>query len=515
MTGELLTTDCNYNSPSTASNPTGCGVYDRRTDTYGDGFNSNGGRVVAMEWADDAIKVWSWVRGSEPSDIKSGSPLPRNPNWGTPAQVFSGSDVNIPANFKNHKIILDTTFCGDFTDAVWSSEGCAASTGFSTCAAFVGANPGAFSNAYWDINSIKVYQKKAQTNTTTTTSTHTSTFSSSSSSTMTTSVTTTSNTTTTTSSSHHYGNGTTTSHGPSSSGSGTTTNSNSATTSSHSHSRTSSTTSGSLTSNASSARASGTTSRSVTSTASSSSTSGSSWADWVDPKDQKTGNANPAVTGFPMGTGIVSSGSWGNWQTADAVTFITTTIRTTYVVPCSTGLQTKTATVTTSFVGGKQSTYTPAIPMTTYTTSCPAEWGFGGPITVTVPATQTITAYVPSATDGSKTSNGQGSGSNGSNGSHGNGNGDSNSRGSQSPSNANSAKQPASTMTTVVATPAAATSTSVQSSAQATGTGATDWSAWSNSNITNPIARFTGAGTRRAGYSLIAGFVAMGAALLL
>ena len=506
MTGELLTTDCDYNSPTDASNPTGCGVYDVRTDTYGTGFNTNG-RIVAMEWTDDAIKVWSWSRGSEPSDIQSGSPLPGSSAWGLPAQVFSGADANIPANFKNHKIMVDTTFCGDFAEAVWASEGCAASTQYDTCAAFVAGNPTAFVNAYWEINSIKVYQKTNQASSSTTSTTQSST---SSSSAISTSLTTTLSTSTiSTSTSRYFGNGTTTSVGSSTSGSTT-------------------------------IRSSGSTSGRVTSSASSSSTSGSSWADWIEPKDQKTGNANPVVTGFPMGAGV--SGAWSNWRTSEAVTYVTTTMTTTYVVPCSTGLETKTAAVTTSFVGGKKNTYTPSIPMSTYTTSCPAEWGFGGPVTVTAPATKTVSVYTSSATNGSKNSSGQSNSSNGdknggssstganssennksnnnynnqssnsANGSNNSSNGSQSSKdvnnsngSSNSNSNANDGwgngnnLNSASTKTSiasVVRTPAAtassnwsvwngaAANTNVQSSTQASSTSASvaDWSAWTNGN---------------------------------
>lgn len=37
-----------------------------------------------------------------------------------------------------------------------------------------------------------------------------------------------------------------------------------------------------------------------------------------------------------------------------------------------------------------QPTSMPAIPMTTYVTTCPPEWGFQGPVTVTIPVTVTV-----------------------------------------------------------------------------------------------------------------------------
>lgn len=65
-----------------------------------------------MEWTDSAISIWFFPRSAIPSDISGGSPNPTT--WGTPTTVFTGNTCNIPANFNNHQIIFDTTFCGDW-----------------------------------------------------------------------------------------------------------------------------------------------------------------------------------------------------------------------------------------------------------------------------------------------------------------------------------------------------------------------------------------------------------------
>lgn len=54
------------------------------------------------------------------------------------------------------KIVFDTTFCGDWAGNVWGSSATCSKLA-STCEAYVGANPAAFSEAYWLINSVKVY----------------------------------------------------------------------------------------------------------------------------------------------------------------------------------------------------------------------------------------------------------------------------------------------------------------------------------------------------------------------
>lgn len=66
-----------------------------------------------------------------------------------------GSSCNIDSFFANQNIVFDTTFCGDWAGNVWTGT-CASLA--STCDDYVGANPGAFAPAYWEINSVKVYQ---------------------------------------------------------------------------------------------------------------------------------------------------------------------------------------------------------------------------------------------------------------------------------------------------------------------------------------------------------------------
>ncbi|RAL66241.1 hypothetical protein DID88_005912 [Monilinia fructigena] len=134
---------------------TGCGQISKNTQTYGPGFNTNGGGVYAWEWTSSHIAIWFFPRSAIPANIQSGKPDPAT--WGTPTAKFAGSGCNIDNHFSEHNIVLDTTFCGDWAGQVWSSGGCAASTKSATCNAYVSANPTAFKNAYWIINSIKVY----------------------------------------------------------------------------------------------------------------------------------------------------------------------------------------------------------------------------------------------------------------------------------------------------------------------------------------------------------------------
>ncbi|QSZ33779.1 hypothetical protein DSL72_005351 [Monilinia vaccinii-corymbosi] len=146
----LLEADCNAGGGNT-----GCGQISQNTQSYGPGFNANGGGVYAWEWTSSYIAIWFFPRSAIPGDIQAGKPDPTT--WGAPTAKFAGSGCNIDQHFNGHNIVLDTTFCGDWAGQVWSSGGCAASTQAATCNAYVAANPAAFNNAYWIVNSIKVF----------------------------------------------------------------------------------------------------------------------------------------------------------------------------------------------------------------------------------------------------------------------------------------------------------------------------------------------------------------------
>ncbi|KAL1637071.1 hypothetical protein SLS56_000727 [Neofusicoccum ribis] len=152
MSGSVSSTDC-Y-AYATDDNE-GCAVKDSEADTFST-LNENGGGVFATELdpTNNKIQVWFFSRDSIPEDITSGSPDPTS--WGQPRALFQGG-CEVSSHFKDMNIIFDTTFCGDWAGNAWSSdETCSAKA--STCEDYVQNNPSAFKDAYWSINSLKVYQ---------------------------------------------------------------------------------------------------------------------------------------------------------------------------------------------------------------------------------------------------------------------------------------------------------------------------------------------------------------------
>ncbi|KAL9604531.1 MAG: hypothetical protein Q9219_000496 [cf. Caloplaca sp. 3 TL-2023] len=131
---------------------TGCSI---DAGPYGAKINSAGGTVYAMEWTSDGMSIWAWSGGSAPSDATGKAPDPSG--WGDPLANFpSGSSCEVDSFFKDQQIVFDTTFCGVWAGDVWPSDPDCSSLA-PTCEEYVQNNPSAFRDAYWTINSLKVY----------------------------------------------------------------------------------------------------------------------------------------------------------------------------------------------------------------------------------------------------------------------------------------------------------------------------------------------------------------------
>lgn len=153
FSGTISTPNCDVNAPGQPNNA-GCQILMSNSASYGTGFNQGQGGVYATEWTSDHISIWFFPRGAIPADIYSASPDPGN--WGQPAASFAGG-CDIDYFFSSHQIVFDTTFCGDWAANVWNTDP-VCSTKALTCEAFVQDNPAAFKDAFWSINSLKVFQ---------------------------------------------------------------------------------------------------------------------------------------------------------------------------------------------------------------------------------------------------------------------------------------------------------------------------------------------------------------------
>ncbi|KAF8588469.1 glycoside hydrolase family 16 protein [Ramaria rubella] len=153
------------NCASAESNNGGCGQQATSlNNTYGTGFNSNGGGVYAMVWDESGVAVYFFPRQTVPPDITGMAPQPQT--WGVPFARWPATNCNPFQFFQQHSVIFDTTLCGDWAGNVWSTAGapgqeqsCAQRTGFATCADFVQNSGSSFAQAYWEVRSVRLYQK--------------------------------------------------------------------------------------------------------------------------------------------------------------------------------------------------------------------------------------------------------------------------------------------------------------------------------------------------------------------
>ncbi|KAL3427500.1 endo-1,3(4)-beta-glucanase [Phlyctema vagabunda] len=150
QTGTAQTLNCNVDETANS----GCGITSDDPASYGPDFNDIQGGVYATQWTSDYIRIWFFRRGAVPADITAGEPDPSL--WGLPDSNFQGN-CDIDEHFADHSIIFDTTFCGDWGANVWKTDAVCSSLA-PTCVDYVASYPGAFQNAYWAVNSIKVYQ---------------------------------------------------------------------------------------------------------------------------------------------------------------------------------------------------------------------------------------------------------------------------------------------------------------------------------------------------------------------
>ncbi|KAH9985818.1 glycoside hydrolase family 16 protein [Russula compacta] len=156
QTGTTTSTNCD----TSVNSNEGCGVsFTNSGPNYGAQFNLNGGGYWAMSKSQSSgIQVWFWPRNSPdiPPEICNGAEvLTPNPTWGAPAANFPmyPNYCDYSSHFNAHIIVFDLTLCGDWAGAVWPTSGC----GTATCVDYVNNNPSAFSEAYWEINSLRVY----------------------------------------------------------------------------------------------------------------------------------------------------------------------------------------------------------------------------------------------------------------------------------------------------------------------------------------------------------------------
>jgi len=144
-------TNCDVNAAGEYSNQ-GCGIIGA-ANTMGSPFNSGGGGVYSTQWdPSSGINMWFWPRGKIPADITNNAPNPAG--WGLPYAKWTFGGNCPSSHFQNHQVIFDLTFCGDWAGSTFTSD----CPGLGTCNQYVQYNPQQFTEAYWNVSYVKVFQ---------------------------------------------------------------------------------------------------------------------------------------------------------------------------------------------------------------------------------------------------------------------------------------------------------------------------------------------------------------------
>lgn len=156
--GQLQGADCNEGSGAmgcSIHSPANTSSLGENFASAGHAFNAQGGAVYVTEWLPTGIKIWAFARNAVPTALNWENPS--TVGFPTPLAAFSGAGCDYSKAFKDMVLIINTDFCGDWAGKVWSASGAEKATGVESCDAYVAQNPEKFTEAFWEISSIKVY----------------------------------------------------------------------------------------------------------------------------------------------------------------------------------------------------------------------------------------------------------------------------------------------------------------------------------------------------------------------
>ncbi|KAJ6543759.1 glycoside hydrolase family 16 protein [Mycena vulgaris] len=153
----FLITSLQLNCDTNVNSNAGCGIILGQSQSYGPSFNANGGGWYTIERTNAFISVWFWPRNAPnlPAGVKAGgrslvglAAIQALNVSGHPVANFPNTNCDLAQFFAANNIIINLTFCGD-----WAGQ-----PDISACTNYVDNNPTAFSNAYFQLNSINIYE---------------------------------------------------------------------------------------------------------------------------------------------------------------------------------------------------------------------------------------------------------------------------------------------------------------------------------------------------------------------
>ncbi|KAI0031213.1 hypothetical protein K488DRAFT_52606 [Vararia minispora EC-137] len=143
--------DCSAGNPVGAQ---GCSSNSTDQNTVGPNFSNVGGGIWITELASTGISIWFFERANIPQSLKGNATSLDTSTFGTPAFNVPSTSCNVGSVFKPQSLIFDITLCGEAdynqTQTCASRGACLQNT--------VWGNGSNFDEAYFEIQSIKVFQ---------------------------------------------------------------------------------------------------------------------------------------------------------------------------------------------------------------------------------------------------------------------------------------------------------------------------------------------------------------------
>ncbi|KAI8990389.1 concanavalin A-like lectin/glucanase domain-containing protein [Trametes punicea] len=160
--GTTAGSDCS----SGANSSVGCTVQETQPNSFGAGFNANGGGAWAAQFDVSGIFIWFWSRANIPSDVTSDTNSIDTSSWGTPSAAWPASSCNISEFFAPQQLVIDITLCGDFAGQPnIYQQTCGGPLGNSTVSICyidnVINNGSNYADAFFEIQYVKVFSISA------------------------------------------------------------------------------------------------------------------------------------------------------------------------------------------------------------------------------------------------------------------------------------------------------------------------------------------------------------------
>lgn len=113
-----------------------------------------------MELRSAGIRVWFFPRNDTPIDVSdtTNTSSPDPSSWGRALADFPSTDCDITKDFKNQSIIANIDLCGSWAarvDLYTTQDQCP-----SYCENLVTTDSSAFTEAYWEFKSFRVYKEQ-------------------------------------------------------------------------------------------------------------------------------------------------------------------------------------------------------------------------------------------------------------------------------------------------------------------------------------------------------------------